>query len=61
MADVLQLDFTRDGTKDHSMIVTKKTTTEIYLTYHTSDMINRPLSDIVRAWEGKAWFYAYRT
>lgn len=58
--DVLQYDGDRNGTMDHTMIVTKKTTTEIYMTYHTSDHLDRPLSEIIAGHSG-AWWYSYRT
>lgn len=45
---------------NHTMFVTKKTTTEIYMAYHTSDHLDRPLSDILSA-VSNAWWYAYRT
>ena len=60
IADVLQYDRYKDGTMDHTMFVTKKTTTEIYMTYHTSDHLDRPLSEILSA-VSNAWWYAYRT
>ena len=42
VADVLQYDLTKNGTMDHTMFVRKKTTTDIYMTYHTTDHNNRP-------------------
>lgn len=60
IADVLQADFQKNGTMDHTMFVTKKTTTEIYMTYHSTDHLDRPLSEILSLHPGAAW-YAYRT
>lgn len=60
-ADVLQLDFNKDGSKDHTMIVTKKTSSEIYMTYHTADHINRTLSSLQAIYANSAWWYSYRT
>ena len=61
LADILQLDFNKDGIKDHSMVVTKKTSTEIYMTYHTTDTLNRPLSELQSQFANSAWWYSYRT
>ncbi len=61
IADILQLDFDKDGIMDHSMVLTKKTSTEIYMTYHTSDTLNRPLSELQALYGNSAWWYAYRT
>ena len=41
VGDVLQIDFTNNNSKDHTMIVTLKSSTEIYLTYHTVDTLDR--------------------
>ena len=60
IADVLQMDFNKDGIKDHSLLVTKVTTSEIYMTYHSTDTLNRPLSELQILWAGD-WFYSYRT
>jgi hypothetical protein len=61
LADVLQFDFNKDGSMDHTMIVTKKTSTEIYMTYHTSDHLNRTLSSLQSTYGNSAWWYSYRT
>ncbi|ABP68153.1 hypothetical protein Csac_2580 [Caldicellulosiruptor saccharolyticus DSM 8903] len=51
IGDIIQMDFGPDGVYDHSMIVTKvertaTKKTEIYLTYHTEDKKDVPLSDL---------------
>lgn len=61
IADVLQLDFNKDGIMDHTMVVTKKTSSEIYMTYHTTDTLNRPLSELQALYANSAWWYSYRT
>jgi hypothetical protein len=61
LADVLQFDFNKDGTMDHTMIVTKKTSTEIYMTYHTVDHVDRTLSSLQAVYANSAWWYSYRT
>ncbi|MGW2302892.1 amidase domain-containing protein [Streptomyces sp. NPDC001809] len=58
--DVLQADWKRDGTIDHSMIVTTRTFNEAYLTYHTPSTHNKKLSTIVAQYP-RAWWYAHRT
>ncbi len=60
LADVLQLDFNRDGTMDHSMLVTKVTSKDIYLTYHSTNTKNRSLRAILKKYP-RAYYYAYRT
>ena len=61
IADILQLDFDKDGSKDHTMIVTKKDSNNIYLTYHTNDHINRPMTELQTLYSNSAWWYSYRT
>lgn len=47
---------------NHAMIVTKRTTDMIYLTYHTNDTLNRSLRSIIASYPGaNNWYYAYRT
>lgn len=45
-ADVLQMDFTNDGSKDHSMLASYVTSSGIYLTYHTTNTLRRSLANI---------------
>jgi hypothetical protein len=40
--DVLQMDFNGTGHRGHTMVVTKKTTTNLFLSYHTSDHLDEP-------------------
>lgn len=60
LADILQMDFTSNGSKDHSMIVTLRTSTMPYLSYHTTDTKNRSLQSLLDAYRG-ATYYAFRT
>lgn len=61
VGDVLQLDFDRDGSKDHSMIVTSRSRQGVpYLTYHSTDTYNRSVASIVASYPSAA-YYAYRT
>lgn len=60
LADILQMDYTRDGVIDHTMIVTAVTSYDVYLTYHTTDTKNRSMKSIISAYPG-AWYCAYRT
>jgi hypothetical protein len=59
-ADVLQADWNRDNTIDHTMIVTATGRNERYLTYHTSSTHNRKLSSLLAA-RPSAWWYVHRT
>lgn len=60
IADVLQYDSDHDGKKDHTMLVTKWTSSEIYMTFHTTNTLNKSLSSIIAAHAG-VWWYAYGT
>ncbi|MFC3345869.1 amidase domain-containing protein [Streptomyces echinoruber] len=61
VGDVLQMDFNRDGSKDHSMIVTYRSPQGVpYLTYHSTNTYNRSLASIIASYPN-AYYYAYRT
>lgn len=60
LADVLQMDFTGNGSIDHSMIVTTTSASERYLSYHSTDTLNRSLTSIINA-NPSSWYYAHRT
>ncbi|WP_232838488.1 amidase domain-containing protein [Streptomyces geranii] len=61
VGDVLQMDFDRDGSKDHTMIVTYRNAQGVpYLTYHSANTYRRSLASIISS-EPNAWYYAYRT
>ncbi|GAA2686223.1 hypothetical protein GCM10009864_69760 [Streptomyces lunalinharesii] len=61
VGDVLQLDFDRDGSKDHSMIVTSRSRQGVpYLTYHSTDTYNRSVASLIASYPSAA-YYAYRT
>ncbi|MGW1296575.1 amidase domain-containing protein [Streptomyces sp. NPDC002533] len=59
-ADVLQVDFDRNGNINHTMIVTKKYKGTPYLTYHTTDTHNKSLKKILSDYPRALW-YAHRT
>lgn len=46
VGDILQVDFQNNGRRDHSMVVTRTRDGEKYLTYHSDDEYNKPLSVI---------------
>jgi len=54
--EVLLVDFQNNGTKDHSMIVTRKTATEIYLTYNSVDTLNRSFASLSLSFPNARWF-----
>jgi hypothetical protein len=62
LGDLLQVDWDKNGNIQHSMIVTKKNTTtgERYLTYHSTDQRNKPLSAVLAS-DRDAWWYGHRT
>ncbi|MER3462064.1 MAG: hypothetical protein C4342_03400, partial [Armatimonadota bacterium] len=55
LADVLQADFTNDTSKDHTMIVSYRSSTQPYLTYHTTDTFRRSLSSLKLAYPSARW------
>ncbi|GGR30300.1 hypothetical protein GCM10010251_52900 [Streptomyces aurantiogriseus] len=60
IGDVLQVDFDKDGSKDHTMIVTSKSGGVPYLTYHSNNTLRRSVASIVASYPN-AYYYAYRT
>ncbi|MEU1402320.1 amidase domain-containing protein, partial [Streptomyces sp. NPDC005728] len=59
--DVLQMDFNKDGSKDHSMVVTYRSPQGVpYVTYHSTNTYNRSVASLVASYPTAA-FYAYRT
>jgi hypothetical protein len=60
IGDILQMDFTGNGTKDHSMITTYKANGIPYLTYHTEDTYRRSTTSLVNSFP-RAIYYAFRT
>ncbi|MBW8736497.1 MAG: amidase domain-containing protein [Streptomyces turgidiscabies] len=61
IGDVLQMDFDRDGSKDHTMIVTYRSPQGVpYLTYHSTNTHNRSVASILAS-DPNSYYYAYRT
>jgi hypothetical protein len=61
VGDVLQMDFDKDGSKDHTMIVTYRSAQGVpYLTYHSVNTYRRSVASIIAS-EPNAYYYAYRT
>ncbi|UUA08948.1 MULTISPECIES: amidase domain-containing protein [Streptomyces] len=60
VGDVLQMDFNRDGSKDHTMIVTSKTGGMPYVTYHSTNTFRRSVASLVAS-DPNAYYYAFRT
>ena len=60
VGDVLQMDFDRDGSKDHTMIVTSKSGGVPYVTYHSNNTLRRSVASLVASYPN-AYYYAYRT
>ncbi|WP_330291386.1 amidase domain-containing protein [Streptomyces sp. NBC_00576] len=61
VGDVLQMDFEKDGSKDHTMIVTYRSAQGVpYLTYHSANTYRRSLASIIAS-EPNSYYYAYRT
>ncbi|MFB7241589.1 hypothetical protein CW362_36760 [Streptomyces populi] len=61
IGDVVQVDFNKDGSKDHTMIVTYRSPQGVpYLSYHSTNTYNRSLASIIASYPNAA-YYAYRT
>ncbi|MEU1039097.1 amidase domain-containing protein [Streptomyces sp. NPDC005551] len=61
VGDVLQMDFNKDGSKDHTMIVSYRSSRGVpYLTYHSADTYRRSVASIIAS-NPNAAYYAYRT
>jgi hypothetical protein len=60
IGDVLQVDGTRNGSKDHTMMVSYVSGGTPYLTYHTTNRYRRSLNQVLADW-GNAYYYAGRT
>ncbi|TDC37976.1 hypothetical protein E1166_19195 [Micromonospora sp. KC213] len=50
IGDVLQVDGTRDGSKDHTMMVSYVSGGTAYLTYHTSNRYRRSMNQVLADW-----------
>jgi hypothetical protein len=61
VGDVLQMDFDKDGSKDHSMMTTYRGSGGVpYLTYHDADTYRRSLASLIVS-NPDAAYYAYRS
>jgi hypothetical protein len=61
IGDVMQMDFDKDGSKDHSMLTTYRSASGVpYLTYHDTDTYRRSVSSLIASYPNSA-YYAYRT
>ncbi|MFF9772162.1 amidase domain-containing protein [Streptomyces sp. NPDC013978] len=61
IGDVLQVDFNKDGSKDHSMMTTYRSASGVpYLTYHDADTYRRSVASIIASYP-TANYFAYRT
>ncbi|MFF4521658.1 amidase domain-containing protein [Streptomyces bluensis] len=61
VGDVMQIDFNKDGSKDHSMMTTYRSSSGVpYLTYHDADTYRRSVASIIAQYPTSVYF-AYRT
>ncbi|MDD5125054.1 amidase domain-containing protein, partial [Methylovulum sp.] len=60
LADVLQVDFDRNGNINHTMIVTTVGSSDLYITYHSTNTRDRSLRSFITQFPN-AWYYAHRT
>lgn len=59
LGDVLQIDRSKDGIKDHTMMVSYYSS-KPYFTYHSINRYRRSMDQVLADW-GAANYYAYRT
>lgn len=60
LGDILQVDFEGDGVVDHTVIVSKEDSTGAdYVSYHTTNTLNKPLSQFISACGTSAKFYVW--
>lgn len=61
VGDIMQMDFDRDGSKDHTMIVSYRSSSGVpYLTYHSVNTYRKSVASIIASYP-TAYYYAYRT
>ncbi|MEV7723457.1 amidase domain-containing protein [Streptomyces sp. NPDC087917] len=61
VGDILQVDFNKDGSKDHSMMVTYRSSAGMpYVTYHSTNTYRKSLASLVASYPN-ATYFAYRT
>ncbi|MEU6866670.1 amidase domain-containing protein [Streptomyces sp. NPDC046876] len=61
VGDIVQVDFNKDGSKDHSMMVTYRSGAGMpYLTYHSTNTYRKSLASIIASYPN-ARYFAYRT
>lgn len=59
LGDIVQQDTDRNGTMDHSMLVTYRNGCDIKISYHTPNTRNKSLNEIIRQ-NPNSYFYAWR-
>ncbi len=60
LGDILQVDFEGDGIVDHTVVVSKEDSTGAdYVSYHTTNTLNKPLSQFISACGTTAKFYVW--
>ncbi|MFD7663671.1 amidase domain-containing protein [Streptomyces sp. NPDC059788] len=61
VGDVMQMDFDGDGSKDHSMMTTYRSSSGVpYLTYHSTNTYRKSVASIIASYPDSV-YYAYRT
>lgn len=60
LGDVLQIDPLKNGVKAHNMMVSYRSASTPYMTYHSSNRYRRSLNMVLADW-GNSYYYAGRT
>jgi hypothetical protein len=56
VGDILEADWNADGDIDHAMVVTGKTSSDIYLTYHSNNTKNKPFRELLAGNKQAKWY-----
>lgn len=56
VGDIIQIKYEGNKRMNHSMVVTKKVGTKVYLSYNSVDRLNKPLSELLATYKGASFF-----
>ncbi|WP_377466952.1 amidase domain-containing protein [Populibacterium corticicola] len=56
VGDIIQIKYENKKRMNHSMVVTKKVGTKVYLSYNSVDRLNKPLSELLATYKGASFF-----
>ena len=56
LGDIVHMKYDKDVRMGHLMVVTKKVGTKVYLSYNSTDHLNKPLSEVISGNKGAKFF-----